>query len=316
MTDSIFKKYYNDSPFMDRFLISPDQGITVIIPVVHTSELWEENLKSIYREVPIAQLLIGDGGCIDNSIEIVERFPRVTVYDHTAFKSLGFSLRKLIESVKTDWFIFLHSDVYLPQNWFDDMIEHRGEYDWFGCRMRQTVLLEYDNDYGERPPTGAQMGRTAVFSKAVQTIDDDYVYRQEEFVFADIARRGGGVVGRIDSVFHYHQSLKMTSNLWNPQDVKVAISQKLNREQEIRVWESQVKGIVKYLLPSTPWLISEATFGTYRLAEIGHINLNEMYLWIKNTNPKWLPIIKRGVIVLQAKEILTRIKRLLRSLVK
>jgi hypothetical protein len=40
----------------------PDQGVTVIIPIVHTNELWEENLKSIYREIPTAQLLIGDGG--------------------------------------------------------------------------------------------------------------------------------------------------------------------------------------------------------------------------------------------------------------
>jgi hypothetical protein len=316
MTDSIFKQYYNDSPFLDLFLTSPDQAVTVIIPVVHTNELWEENLKSIYREIPTAQLLIGDGGCIDDSIKIVERFPRVTVFDHRTFKSLGFSIRKLIEAVQTEWFVYLHSDVYLPPGWFNRMMGHSDKYDWFGCRMRQTVLVEYDNDYGERPYAGAQMGKTTVLLKEIHTVDDDYVYRQEDFVFSDIVRKGGGVEGKIDTVFHYHQSIKKTSNLWNPQGVKVAISQTLNREQEIRVWETQVKGIVKYLLPSTPWLISDATYGTYRLAEIGHINLDEMYLWIKNTNPKWLPIIKRGVFVLQVKEILRRIKRLLRSFVK
>lgn len=316
MTDSIFKQYYNDSPFVDRFLTAPDLGIAVIIPIVHTNELWEENLKSIYREIPTAQLLIGDGGCIDDSVKIVERFPRVTVYDHRTFKSLGFSIRKLIESVQTEWFVYLHSDVYLPPGWFDSMMSHSDKYDWFGCRMRQTVLIEYDNDYGERPYAGAQIGRTATFAKDIDVVDDDYVYRQEDFVFSDIARKGGGVEGKIDTVFHYHQTIKKASNFWNPQDVKVAISQTLSTEQEVRVWETQVKGIVKYLLPSTPWLISEATFGTYRLAEIGHINLDEMYLWIKNTNPQWLPIIKRGVFVLQVKEILTRIKRLIRSLVK
>jgi hypothetical protein len=133
---------------------------------------------------------------------------------------------------------------------------------------------------------GAQIGRTSTFAKEIDAVHDDYVYRQEGFVFSDIARKGGGVEGKIDTVFRYHQTIKKASNLWNPQDVKVAISQTLTTEQEVRVWETQVKGIVKYLLPSTPWLVSEATFGTYRLAEIGHINPDEIYLWIKNTNPK------------------------------
>jgi hypothetical protein len=316
MTDSIFKQYYNDSPFLDRFLISPVQSVTVIIPIVHTNELWEENLKSIYREIPTAQLLIGDGGCIDDSVRIAELFPRVTVYDHRAFKSLGFSIRKLIESVQTEWFVYLHSDVYLPPGWFDSMMGHSGKYDWFGCRMRQTVLIEYDNDYGERPYAGAQIGRTAIFAKEIHAVDDDYVYRQEDFVFSDIALKGGGLEGKIDTVFHYHQSIKKTSNVWNPQNVKVAISQTLAREEEIRVWETQVKGIVKYLSPSTPWLISEAVYGTHRLAELGHLSLDEMYLWIKKTNPNWLPIIKRGVLILQVKEIIKRVKRLLKLLLK
>jgi hypothetical protein len=56
--------------------------------------------------------------------------------------------------------------------------------------------------------TQAQIGRTTTFAKEIDAVDDDYVYRQEDFVFSDIARKGGGVEGKIDTVFHYHQTIK------------------------------------------------------------------------------------------------------------
>jgi glycosyltransferase involved in cell wall biosynthesis len=155
--NSIFEQYYSAKAFHDRFAENQKDAITVIIPTVHTNELWRANLLSIYREVPVKQLLIGDGGCIDDTIEIVKEFPRVVIHDHRNYKSLGFSIRKLIEAVETDWFIYLHSDVYLPEGWFDKMISHKGQYDWYGCRMQQTVMVEFDNGYGERPYAGLSL---------------------------------------------------------------------------------------------------------------------------------------------------------------
>ena len=75
MIDDILRR----NEFVDRFVQSTDRSVDVIIPVIHTNGLWEQNLKSIYREIPIRRLLISDGGCIDDSIAIVRRFPRVTV---------------------------------------------------------------------------------------------------------------------------------------------------------------------------------------------------------------------------------------------
>lgn len=74
--NSIFREYYTEQPFVDRYLEHPERGIDVIIPVIHTNELWEANLFSFYREIPIHTLLIGDGGCIDDSIAIAQRFPQ------------------------------------------------------------------------------------------------------------------------------------------------------------------------------------------------------------------------------------------------
>jgi glycosyltransferase involved in cell wall biosynthesis len=293
---SIFEQYYSATEFHDRFAKNQADAIAVIIPTVHTSELWRANLLSIYREVPVKQLLIGDGGCIDETIEIAKEFPRVVIHDHRSYKSLGFSIRKLIEAVETDWFIYLHSDVYLPEGWFDKMISHKGQYDWFGCRMQQTVMVEYDNGYGERPYAGSQIGRKAVFSEGLGRIDDDYVYRQEDFVFSDIVSRGRGREGKIDDVFHYHQTIKKASPFWNPRNVKVKISQELSKEEELRVWDTQFRGIIKYLQPTSQWAISDAGHSAYTLIKMNVITRSDLYAWVEKVNPVWLPIVKQQLL--------------------
>lgn len=317
---SIFQEYYAARPFVDRFDGFEGEPVTVIIPTVHTNELWEANLKSIYREIPVAKLLLGDGGCMDDTIEIASKFPRLEVHDHREYKSLGFSIRKLIEATETEWFIYLHSDVYLPEGWFDEMNSHKGEYDWFGCRMQHTVMVEYDNDYGERPYAGSQMGRRSSFVEGIKRIDDDYVYRQEDFVFSDIVARAGGREGRLDNLFHYHQTIKKPSKFWNPSNVKVTIEQSLSREQEIRVWETQVKGIVKYLKPTMAWPIRDAGRGGHRMIEIGHWTPEEIYTWIRNEDADWLPFVRRRVFLLRMQARLNAVgawvKNMLRRLVK
>ena len=99
-TKSIFNRYYSSEVFIDRYMIDPKDAVDVIIPVIHTNELWESNLKSIYREIPVKRLLVGDGGCIDDSIEIANKYPRVKVFNQKDYVSLGFSIRKLIENVR------------------------------------------------------------------------------------------------------------------------------------------------------------------------------------------------------------------------
>lgn len=293
---SIFQEYYDESmPFHDRFATNPDRAVTVIIPTIHTNEIWKANLKSIYREIPVARLLLGDGGCIDGTVAIAEQFPRVEVHDHRAYKSLGYSIRKLIEAVETEWFIYLHSDVYLPPGWFDEMYAHQGQYDWFGCRMRHTVMLEYDHDYGMRPYAGSQMGRKSAFVQGLHRIDDDYVYRQEDFVFADIIAKSGFKEGKVESTFHYHQTIKKPSPFWNPKYSQIKFSATLSREEEIRVWDSQSRGIIKYLTPSSDWVIHDACYGIHKLIKLKHIAAADIYKWIAETNPVWTPLVKRGV---------------------
>jgi hypothetical protein len=262
----------------------------VLIPIIHTNELWESNLRSFYREIPISRLILGDGGCIDDSLAIAGKFPRVTIEDHRQFKSLGYSIRKLIEEVKTEWFLYLHSDVYLPDGWFDKMRTHQGEYDWFGCPMRHTVMVEYSVPEKFRPYAGSQMGRTLAFKKGLAAIDDDYVYRQEDFVFADLVSKDGFREGKIEDTFHYHQTMHKESP-WARKLKGVSINVEWSREEEIRAATMQVKGVLKYLRPSRTmflWIGGDIL----RLFELGELDPKKLRQWIDDINPAWLPYYK------------------------
>jgi len=294
-TVSIFRRYYTEEEFIDRFSSEPEDAVDVIIPIIHTNELWEANLKSIYREVPVNRILIGDGGCVDGSIDRALKFPRVTVLDHKGFKTLGFSLRHLIEAVETPWFIYLHSDVYLPEGWFAAMTGHQNEYDWFGCPMRHTVMVEYPVIEKQRPYAGSQMGRTAAFQAGVKQIDDDFVYRQEDFVLADIIESAGFKHGRIEDTFHYHQTMHKPS-AWGRKVKSVNIDTEATPAEEVRTWVMQCKGIIKYLKPTNEWVTYNVMFSVNRLFELGELNSSnwdEFRNWVKETDPDWLPYLPK-----------------------
>jgi hypothetical protein len=291
---SIFQEYYAPQPFEDRFARDPSNAIEVIIPVIHTNELWRANLTSIYREVPVRRLLISDGGCKDDSIEVAKSFPRVEVFDHAKYVSLGYCLRKLIEAVDTEWFAYLHSDVYLPPGWFGAMLAHQKEYDWFGCPQRITALVEYPNvDIMEgeiRPYIGSQMGRKSAFMPGLPDIDDDFVYRQEEFVLRNLVEKHGFKSANVEDMFHYHQMMHKVSP-WARKLTSVAVKVEWSNEEEIRAAMMQVKGIVKYLEPS-PALIAEVEVQLRKLLGLHAITQAEFDQWVLQTKPVWKGSIK------------------------
>ena len=291
-TPSIFQQYYSDEPFVDRFISQPSEAVDVIIPVIHTNELWHSNLRSIYREIPVSRLLIGDGGCIDNSLDIVRQFPRVTIFDHRQFTSLGYSIRKLIEAVETDWFVYLHSDVYLPPGWFDITCQHQNQLDWIETRHQHTIMVELPRDYSNDPRSfsGAQMGRRVAFDDIVPTIDDDYLYRNEDIILANLVTRAGYRYQRVDDVFHYHQVVRKQSP-WVRDIQRVNIQVIPERIEEIRTCMMQAKGIIKYLEP-TPYLSYLVATNISRLRELGEVSWLEVQQWPAQLNPAWQSYIR------------------------
>ncbi|MBX9845835.1 MAG: glycosyltransferase family 2 protein [Xanthobacteraceae bacterium] len=289
----IFARYYSKEEFVDRLSRHDANGVDVIIPVLHTNELWEKNLISIYREIPVSRLLIGDAGCTEEALRIVRRFPRAEVLDHTTFKSLGYSVRKLIEAVDTEWFVYLHSDVYLPDGWFDAMCRHRNEYDWFGCPMRITALVEYPHSTPGRPYAGSQMGRKKAFDGRLGHIDDDYVYRQEDFVFARVIEEGGFRHGKIEDTFHFHQVMpRLYDKEGRARSFKnLEMSVEMAPEEEQLTIDTQLRGTIKYLRPELDHVRGVEENLRYLLGR-QTLDLEEFRQWVKATNPEWLPYVR------------------------
>lgn len=294
---SIFQEYFSKQVFRDRFISDPKDAIDVIIPVYHTNELWETNLVSLYREIPIQRLLISDGGVIDNSIDIVKKFPRVTVFDHREFRSLGKCIAELIKEVSSEWFAYIHSDVYLPEGWFEKMISHKNEYDWYGCPMNLTILINYRQNGESRPYAGSQIGRKKAFMRGLDIIDDDYVYRQEDFVFNKIVEDAGYKTGKVEDTFHYHQMMFRKSKGYDYDVTSLKVITKENEWEKRRANETQVKGIVKYLDPIDPYVINDFNSNVYSMLFNRQLDFIGFRQWIKITNPLWLKHFNRKLLM-------------------
>ena len=46
---SVFAELYRERPFADKYATESGTAVDVVIPVMHTNELWRANLHSIYQ---------------------------------------------------------------------------------------------------------------------------------------------------------------------------------------------------------------------------------------------------------------------------
>ncbi len=317
--DSIFQRYYKEIKFVDRQELSDEESIDVIIPLINTNDLFERNLYSFYREIPINRLIIGNAGCTDNSIEIVNKFPRVEVIEQTSYVSLGYCIAELISLVETDWFVHLHADVYLPDKWYDNMAKSKNSYDFFECDRKISCIIEYNFlhlDKVERALSGSQMGRRKAFKNILPKIDDDYLYRNEDIIFHELILAEGFKYGKSFDTFHYHQKMK-TGREMEPDYKIVKVINKRNREWEKKTQTMQIKGIIKYLQPK-PYLIKGVNISLSMLKIYNDINLDEFKKWVEKTNINWLKYLNLTDLKPKSKliqKIFNKIKKILNPVI-
>jgi glycosyltransferase involved in cell wall biosynthesis len=274
--------------------LEKDKKIDVIIPVLHSNDLWRENLTSFYREIPINHLIIGDAGCIDDTISIVEKFPRVQIVDHTEISTLGASIADLISRVNTRKFAYLQSDVYLPQGWFAAMESKGEDFAWVGSPMQVVTMLDYKVDYsGRRPLAGAQLGETAVFDELNKFISDDYVYRQEDFVLEEYVRQRGFATGNSLETFHFHQVMRRKTNGMQMKVESISIKLAESNSEKLRVSNTQLYGLIKYCDPKIRE-VRLAAFGAYQDRRGRQIvRLWEAVRFARKNNKSWTFLVLR-----------------------
>lgn len=293
-------EFFLNEIFTDR-LLSRDpllEGIDVIIPIQNTNPFFERNLVSIFRELPVSRLIVGDGGCTDESLSILSKFPRVTVLDHKGLSTLGGSLRDLIAAVQTEKFAYLHSDVFLPRGFFEELLKNDLSNSWLESNRNSLVIHENTNDLyfrEERPYSGAQFGDSILLKKAVAQVEDDFLYRNEDLVIRELVIEAGGSYRKVFNLKHLHQSV--TKNIENEPALEVTISRAPDPKWEAKTNVMQYKGLIKYTNPingkEISYLVDHVNSALRTLNNIGALDWNEVTEWVRMTNPSWLPFLKQ-----------------------
>jgi len=261
---------------VDRALAEPYlEKIDVIVPVKNTKSNWAECLDSFYNEIPINRLLVGDGGCTDDTIRVVRKYPRVTIFEQSTLKTLGYRIRRLIEKVVTEWFVYLHSDVSLPRGWYDEMCKYRNQWDWFECRRiavyRNGTKRELTEQYKvKRAYSGSQMGKTSILKKVVEEFEDDFIHRTEDIIIQQNVEKLGFHYGKVPATFHFHFTDHYTPTL---KDVM-----------------QTTQAIIKYWQP-TEENVDTVLSGIVRLSEALLITDADWKKWAQGTNPAWTEMI-------------------------
>ncbi|MGC8812478.1 MAG: glycosyltransferase family 2 protein [Candidatus Aenigmatarchaeota archaeon] len=94
--------------------------IDAVMLTKNSEEILEKCLDSLFQNVPVNRLIVVDGFSQDRTLDILEKYKneysniRIIQDDGTR----ATARQKGIEAVKTDWFMFIDSDVVLCKDWF------------------------------------------------------------------------------------------------------------------------------------------------------------------------------------------------------
>jgi len=94
--------------------------IDIVVLTRNSERFLKECLTSVYKNVPVNNLIIVDGYSTDATLEIVKEFQEkhsnIVLIQERGTR--GSARQKAMSRVKTDWFMFVDSDVFLCDDWF------------------------------------------------------------------------------------------------------------------------------------------------------------------------------------------------------
>jgi len=96
------------------------QTIDVVVLTRNSEHLLGKCLASIYANVPVKNLIVVDGFSTDGTLKIVnkinEEHENITILNENGSRAKA--REKGLRQVRTEWFMFVDSDVILSRNWF------------------------------------------------------------------------------------------------------------------------------------------------------------------------------------------------------
>jgi hypothetical protein len=182
--------------------------------------------------------------------------------------------------------------------------------DWIGSPMQVVAMIDYKLDYnGTRPLAGAQIGKSKYLKNINEFIDDDYVYRQEDFVLEQFVRNNGGKIGIANSTFHFHQVMRRntTGLQMNIRSLEI----KLNEEKtELkRIHQSQLYGFIKYCNPENIEARKMATASIHGFIKYSDESVFRLLKFTYNEGRSWIKYVIKGLIKVKINGLLKKILR-------
>jgi glycosyltransferase involved in cell wall biosynthesis len=102
-------------------------NVDVVLLTLNSDRMLEKCLASVYKNVPVNQLIVVDGGSTDQTLPILNYFNSLyhNVKIVTDRGTRATARQKGIENITADWFIFVDSDVVLCKNWYQKAAQHK-----------------------------------------------------------------------------------------------------------------------------------------------------------------------------------------------
>jgi len=104
-------------------------GIDVIVLTKNSEYILEDCLNSIYRNIPVNNLIVIDDFSTDNTLNILNEFNEkhgnIRVIENSGTRAIARELG--IKNAETEWFLFVDSDVILCNGWYKKASKYMGD---------------------------------------------------------------------------------------------------------------------------------------------------------------------------------------------
>lgn len=219
----------------------------VICPLLRPNpKYFYNNVKSWFKEIPINNLYFGCNLDSDDVNQLKDQYPEITIIDQREIKTQGKCLAELMKLVSTEWFVYLHADVELTPYCFEVMKRERAKD--VGIIESNREIWDGENitypNYvkSERSYSGFQLFQKKAIEVFIDTIEDDYIFRNEDLIFQNVIEQLG---------YKYIKSYAMHVH----QAERLQLNNNLSIQGEKKINEYQFKGIIKYTLPTNKLII-------------------------------------------------------------
>jgi len=144
----VISRLQNDDPSMIR---TNSNQVDVVVLTKNSERVLERCFNSVFANVPVNRLIVVDGYSTDSTLEIVRKFSEkhgdvVLIKDGG---TRGSARMRGIGEVRTEWFLFVDSDVTLSDKWYekaknyvdDDVGAVWGTEVWAGMHAQRVLKL-------------------------------------------------------------------------------------------------------------------------------------------------------------------------------